>query len=281
MSRCHVCGKKETAQPVCLGCGKTYCSDHIDREKHPCFETPGRNTKRVYVGAWNHELKPAFFEEDGFDRQMNHIKQEKKKLEKPSLLNVFKSSPTLSIIIICTLIFILVHLIPTSISYMIYYPSIEYTIRMPWTLITHMFLHQSLDHLLFNMLGLFIFGSFLEKRIGPKLFTIVYILSGLGAVLGYSLFSHSFVLGASGAIYGIIATVAVLDPNMTIIVYIIPMKIKYAVILFALLDLFNGIALAGMSPIAHFAHLSGLLFGIVFGIIIRKNGWDRGRERRW
>lgn len=280
MSRCHVCGKNETSQPVCIHCGKTYCRDHISRDNHPCFGNPGMG-KKVYVGAWNDNLNPSYFEEDGFDEEMEEMMRKKEKLENPGVLNLFTSSPTLCIIVACILFFILINVFPKTLSYLVFIPNTTFIMYRPWTIITHMFLHGDFNHLLFNMLALYFFGTFLEKRIGKKLFVLVYFLSGLFAVFVYSLFSPNPVLGASGAIYGILATVAVLDPSLRVIVFIFPMKIVHAVILFAAIDLFSGIVLSGLSPVAHFAHLGGLFFGLIAGYFIKKKGLDRGRTRYW
>ncbi len=145
----------------------------------------------------------------------------------------------------------------------------------PWTLVTHMFLHANGIHLLFNMMFLFFFGPELERRIGGKRFLIVFFLSGIIAAIGYSLWSV-FVLqsaapavGASGALFGIFACLAVIAPDIQVYIYFIPMKITYALIFFALLDL---LFVGSGDTIARSAHLTGVIAGLVMGRHIKGSG---------
>lgn len=149
----------------------------------------------------------------------------------------------------------------------------EYIIARPWTLITHMFLHDQFGvfHILFNMITLYFFGTYLEKIIGKRSFIIMYLISGIVAALGFILFQDPNVsvglVGASGAIFGVLGAVAVLNPNLQVYVYFIPMKIKYMIVIFALISLL----LMGNdgSMIAHAAHLSGIVVGLGFGYYYR------------
>jgi len=141
-------------------------------------------------------------------------------------------------------------------------------------LVTHMFLHNGPFHLLFNMLFLFFFGPELERRIGGKRFLAVFFLSGIVAGIGYSFWSVYILksaapaVGASGALFGIFACLAVLAPHLQVYVYFIPMRITHALIFFALLDLFF-IGSAG-DAIARSAHLSGVVAGLVMGRLIKE-----------
>lgn len=164
----------------------------------------------------------------------------------------------------------------------------------PHQLITHMFMHGGIAHLLFNMLALWMFGSILENLWGSKRFLVFYIMSGLGAAflhLGVLyvemkevmeiflqlpasqqeelLYSRSFKLntptvGASGAVFGCLAAFGYLFPNSLIYVYFfIPIKAKWFVIIYAGLELWLGVQNSAGDNVAHWAHLGGALVGFL------------------
>lgn len=138
----------------------------------------------------------------------------------------------------------------------------------PWTLITSMFLHGGFTHLFFNGFALYMFGPFLEQMIGSKRFVLVYFVSGLVGGLAYvasyyaGLLPQSIpALGASGAIFGILGAVAVLRPNLPLLMMgFIPMKMNQAVVLWIFLALFDTINVNG--GVAGAAHLGGLVVGL-------------------
>ncbi|OIO25269.1 hypothetical protein AUJ14_04600 [Candidatus Micrarchaeota archaeon CG1_02_55_22] len=139
----------------------------------------------------------------------------------------------------------------------------------PWTLITSMFLHGSILHLLLNMWALFVFGSLLEPKIGAKKFLAVYFVAGLLANAAFLAFypANIFGLGASGAIFGIIGALTVLEPNIQLLVFFIPMPLWIAAILWALYDLV--LLQAPGSAIANAAHLGGLAAGLAAGYYLK------------
>jgi rhomboid family protein len=165
-----------------------------------------------------------------------------------------------------------------------------------WQLVTHMFLHSpgSFFHILFNMFGLYMFGSTLENLWGSKRFLIFYMLCGIGAgviqllanFVEMNIIMQQFAagklsegvfrmraeaiyggiaLGASGAVMGVFAAFAYLFPNTPLMVFPIPVpiKAKYLIIGLILLDLFGGINPQYGSGVAHFAHIGGALFGLI------------------
>lgn len=263
MSKCHECGKTETGQAVCLTCGKTYCTEHIDRYRHHCFLGPGVPADRTSFREASDKETAAFFEEDGFDARTREAIRRKEKMEKPDIFKTILSSPTLCIIILCVLLYIATRSSASLFYGMLYFP--DDVLTRPWTLITYMFHHADLMHLIFNMFTLFFFGTYLEKRIGTKMFLFVYFLSGIVSALGFSIFSSNPLLGASGAVLGILAATAAVDPNMKVLVYFIPMKIKYAVVLFMILDLV--LNFTANDSVAHMAHCSGIVIGYVLGYL--------------
>lgn len=153
----------------------------------------------------------------------------------------------------------------------------------PWQLITYGFLHDpnSITHLLFNMLALFMFGLPLEQGWGKQRFALYYVtcLAGAGFVqLVVSLGSPVVypTIGASGAVFGLLLAYGLRYPNNTIMLLIppIPIKAKYFVWIYGAIELYLGVS-GRMPGIAHFAHLGGLLFGL---ILLWFWGWRPGRR---
>lgn len=148
----------------------------------------------------------------------------------------------------------------------------------PYQVVTHMFLHGSLGHIFFNMFGLFMFGRVLESVLGSKKFFILYFLSGFGAAalqlfIYYLQSAPAIMIGASGAILGILAAFAVMFPNVELMIIFlpIPIKAKYLVPIYAVIELFFGVAQFRGDNIAHFAHLGGAIVGFILVMIWKKN----------
>ena len=148
----------------------------------------------------------------------------------------------------------------------------------PYQLITHMFMHANFMHLFFNMFGLVIFGKVLETVWGSKRMFILYFVSGLGAaglqlLVYYLLNVNGAMLGASGAIFGLLAAFAYLFPNVELMLIFlpIPIKAKYFVPIYAVMELFFGVANFSGDNIAHFAHLGGAIFGFFLAVYWKKN----------
>lgn len=155
-------------------------------------------------------------------------------------------------------VFVLQMLQPGLVQMLAYVPA--HTLERPWTLATYMFLHGGVGHLFFNMLGLFFFGPRLEYVLGGRKFLALYFISGLaGAVL--SLFTSSAaIIGASGAVYGVMMAFATLWPHEPIYVWgVFPVSARIMVVILTALSLFGGFG--GGDGIAHFAHLGGFLGG--------------------
>ena len=137
---------------------------------------------------------------------------------------------------------------------------------MPWQFISYMFLHGGFAHLFFNLFALWMFGQSIENLWGTKRFVIYYFITGIGAALIHILVTGANVpmVGASGAVYGILLAFAMMFPNRPIFLIFlpIPIKAKYFVIFFGALELFNGVA-SLQTGIAHFAHLGGMVVGYI------------------
>lgn len=162
----------------------------------------------------------------------------------------------------------------------------------PFQIITYMFLHASFSHLFFNMFALWMFGRIIEEILGQSKYLFFYFTCGIGAGLVQELawsydipnalqgiamkyetvlsaadteliMSRFITVGASGAIFGLLLAFAMLLPNQPIFFMFIPVpiKAKYFVIIYALIELWGGVAASSGDNVAHFAHLGGMIFG--------------------
>ena len=143
-----------------------------------------------------------------------------------------------------------------------------------WQILTYMFLHGSLLHIIFNLLALWMFAGELEQIWGSRAFLRYYLYCGVGAglfisAMNFFLFSKTMAnpvtIGASGAIYGILLAYGMTWPNREVYLYfLIPVKIKYLVIGFGLIEFFGTLGTATQGGgISHIGHLGGLLSGLV------------------
>lgn len=179
-----------------------------------------------------------------------------------------------------------------------HYNSVEFR---PYQIITHMFMHGGLFHLLFNMLGLWMFGSTVEKIWGAKRFLLFYLICGVVAALtqmasyAYDFWEYDHAIlgdelsglyqealrrnatvGASGAIMGILAGFGYLFPNTTLFIMPIPVpiKAKWAIMGLIAVDVFGGFSRVPNDNIAHFAHVGGALAGLLLVMY-----WNRSNRR--
>ena len=158
---------------------------------------------------------------------------------------------------------------------MLYPPGVLYR---PWTIVTYMFLHAGLGHILFNMIGLFFFGPRLEMKLGGRAFLWLYFLSGIGGAVFSFLFARAYpVVGASAAVYGVLLGFALYWPRERIYIWaILPVEAWLLITIFVAGSLYAGMS-GAPSRTAHFAHLGGLAFAFVF---LKARDWRRGAGRR-
>ncbi len=155
-----------------------------------------------------------------------------------------------------------------------------------WQFATYMFLHGGFFHLFFNMLALWMFGSEIEAHWGRRRFLTYYFVTGFGGGLTYCLTSwgsYGPLVGASGAIFGLLLAYGLLFPDRTILLYfILPIKAKWFVLVFGLLELLAA-QQRSLDNIGHFAHLGGLLFGYAWLKLSPRGGagwpWSRRPAR--
>lgn len=201
---------------------------------------------------------------------------------------------TKNIIIINVIVFLMQNVIPNfNLNFALHFfksPDFQ-----AYQLLTHMFMHGGVSHLFFNMFGIYMFGNALEQRMGSQRFFSYFLMTGFGAVIlhfismyfeSYSIVAQieqayreqaitstqyanaylntfSITLGASGALFGVLAGFAMFFPNQRLFLMFIPVpiKAKYFVIFYALYELYIGVQNSPGDNIAHFAHLGGALFG--------------------
>lgn len=162
--------------------------------------------------------------------------------------------------------------------------SLSPTLVLPWNfqlwrVVTYMFLHGGTLHLLFNMLGLFMFGCSIEREWGTRLFYRYYFLCGLGAALfafiPYGPFYSIPIIGASGAIYGILLAYGMLFPRSQIwIMMAFPVEARHLVLALGVIAFVS--SLTGGGGVAHIVHLGGLLTGFA---LLKFTGFARRRAR--
>jgi membrane associated rhomboid family serine protease len=138
-------------------------------------------------------------------------------------------------------------------------------LTQPWTLITYMFLHGGIGHIFFNMLTLYFAGPMVEQRLGAQRFITLYMISGVaGALLSMALAPGTPIIGASGAIFGVLIAFARFWPRMRFMIYgVIPIEARWMVLIYAAIDLVSGFG-GQRSGIANFAHLGGLAGGALY-----------------
>jgi membrane associated rhomboid family serine protease len=158
-----------------------------------------------------------------------------------------------------------------------------------WQLVTYIFLHGGFLHIIFNMLGLWMFGTELERLWGKKAFTKFFFLCGIGGALFKTLLnpmSTGSTIGASGAILGILVAYAFIFPERIIILYIFPLKVKWFVIGTAVITVLSSLRDGGSTD--YRVHLGGMLCALFY---MRGRGfftdfrshydrWQRNRLRR-
>jgi membrane associated rhomboid family serine protease len=147
--------------------------------------------------------------------------------------------------------------------------------------ITYMFLHSGILHIVFNMLALVSLGYIVEDYMGRNKFILFYLLTGIGSALLHLLLvdSQSPMVGASGAIYGIMVASALISPNEKVSIFPIPIgiKLKYLISVLFGIEILLGIFSTG-DGVGHFAHVGGGLTGILFYLINRK---VLPKKKRW
>ena len=228
-------------------------------------------------------------------------------ISKPSFLRNIPPV-TLNLLIINVLFFIANECFSSDLNHFLGLHFIKSSFFYPFQFISYMFMHGNLTHLFFNMFGLFMFGRILEHFWGGKKFLLFYFIAGIGAgliqeIVWYidlyeiisnplitqisinpempeefitreKLFSMFITVGASGSLFGILFAFGFMFPQEKIMLVFLPIPIpaRIFVVLYAIAELFLGVANFNWDNIAHFAHLGGALFGLIMIFWWRKKG---------
>ncbi len=199
----------------------------------------------------------------------------------------FQTPPVVkNLIIINLLVYMAMALIPEARLFLDRFGALQVGPRMlgydfhAYQFITYMFLHANFEHIFFNMFALWMFGRTLEYDLGSRRFLVYYMVCGIGAALiqagiATAMGQPMALVGASGAVMGLLLAFGVMYPNAVIMLLIppIPMKAKWFVIIYAVIELFLG--WRGVGNVAHFAHVGGMLWGYLLLLWWRRRGQIR------
>tara|TARA_B100000902_G_scaffold400026_1_gene474721 strand:+ start:500 stop:1096 length:597 start_codon:yes stop_codon:yes gene_type:complete len=179
-----------------------------------------------------------------------------------------------NLLIINILLFIAQQSFPNYLEYHLGLHSFNSNHFNLYQVITYGFLHGDISHLIFNMFPLYMFGRVLENTWGSKRFLNFYLLTAIGAGIVQLITSDfGLTIGASGAVFGLLAGFGMLFPNTKLFLLIppVPIKAKYFVIGYAILELIAGVRAVEGDNIAHFAHLGGAIVGYIIIKYWQKN----------
>ena len=279
--KCDACGKDVALPFRCRYCGGNFCSDHRLPENHSC----NGNLE---------EKQPAKMQETELRESGPAPVKIRFEYAQPPRMKIKKRHPLLRLYSIAILMLIVAAYIfqviaeavlgegyysPGNYGTLLYYltPSGSTVLTRPWTLLTSMFMHGGFLHMLVNSIVLLSFGPALELRIGRRQFLYVFLGSGILAAAAQLLVipPDVVILGASGAILGVMGALTALAPRTPVLLFfIIPMPLWVATAGFGVLSAL--LALTGYGgSIAHTAHLTGIIVGLAYGYRIRREEMKR------
>lgn len=280
MAKCSECGEYENLPYQCRRCGQSFCSEHRLPENHEC----------AGLNEWN---DPGGVFDSGFDDSVESGNsggvgaRVRSRIERETgtggIAGAFRGNMTYVFLGLMWITFaaefaVLFTAGGTAFSNIFVLSTGALQQGYVWTIITSIFSHSpgSFFHIAGNSIALYFFGPLVERYLGSKRFTAMFIVTGavaglgqigVGALLGDPV---TGVLGASGAIMAIMGFLSIVNPNLRVMLLIppIPLSIRTITILYAGLSLFGvvsaGSVIPGAGGIAHAAHLSGLLLGVLY-----------------
>lgn len=273
--KCDQCGVDEYMPYVCKFCKGRFCAAHRLPENHGCA---GLGAYRERVRA---EGRP-FASEPGTPLRPQVSRTARAGVSMDALWSKLDGRMTHVLLGIIIGVFILewIVLLTAPALFDDIFVIQDDFLQQPWTILVSVFAHSptSINHILFNGLVLLFFGQTTERLIGTRRFTYLFLGAGVLAgiaqiVLTQFLFpgAGGGALGASGAIQGIMGTLVVLAPRITVLVFfVIPAPLWALTIFYVMFDLL-GVITPG-SSVAHIAHLAGLAVGLAFGYYLRQRG---------
>lgn len=184
----------------------------------------------------------------------------------------------LRILIATVLMFFVQQTVPGATSLLYLVPT--QVLARPWTIVTYMFLHAGFGHIFWNMLGLYFFGPRVESRMGSQRFLTLYLVSGVvGALFSVLLAPRNPILGASGAVLGVLMAFARFWPRERLYIWgVLPIEARWLVIIYAAIDImgFNGFGRLGVANVAHLGGFAGALLYLLF--LERRQGARRFQQ---
>ena len=167
---------------------------------------------------------------------------------------------------------------PEVTNQLVFVPAL--VLSQPWTIVTYMFLHGGFGHIAFNMLMLYFFGPRVEMRLGPERFLVLYLVSGIaGALLSFAFSPYSSIVGASGALYGVMLAFARFWPRDQIYIWgILPIEARWLVVADVVFNLAGGFG-GGFGNTAHFAHLGGFVGAFLYLTLLERNAGAKKFKR--
>ncbi|MFC1985755.1 rhomboid family intramembrane serine protease [Chloroflexota bacterium] len=179
----------------------------------------------------------------------------------------FSLGPVGFLIVANIILFITTSIRPHFIDWLGFHPAI--LLDRPWTIVTNLFIHSGIGHILANMITLYFFGSYLVRLVGERNFFIVYFIGGIIGNIFYAsiLTPPALAVGASGAVFAVGGALTMLRPKLTVFVFPIPAPIPlWAAVI-------GGFLILSFFPyVAWQAHLGGLIFGLIAGYFFKRRG---------
>ena len=289
MAKCDQCGRQENMPYRCRYCGGTFCGDHRLPENHAC---PGlenwNDPKGVFDSGFDDSVRHPDGRTGGILESVPGVGSGATVGGRGGVLAYFRGNLAYTLLALMWVTFLLQlalqFVLPPRTWAAIFLLSTEHPLYV-WTWLTSMFAHGGFGHIVVNSIVLYFFGPIVERRVGSRAFLALFVVAGLVAGLaqtGTALYlgETSRVLGASGAIMGVMGVLTVLNPQLRVYLYfILPLPLWVITIGFAAYSVF--IALGGgigAGGTAHLAHLGGLVVGLAYGEWLRRQG-ERAPEQ--
>ncbi|MGC8817286.1 MAG: rhomboid family intramembrane serine protease [Candidatus Hadarchaeum sp.] len=277
MAVCDKCGKEVALPFRCSYCGGDYCAEHRLPENHGC---QGKEIVTLKEAPQPIEAEKAP------EPQPYQFRYDFYTLKPPEKRRRGFPRPAASLILLVLIVSVFIVQLAAQFllgsayyrpgdhgSFLYFLATSGATVfARPWTLVTSIFVHGGFLHLFFNCLVLLSFGPILETRIGSKRFLFLFFVSGILAALGQLFFTapEAMLLGASGAILGVLGTLTVLAPRLPVLLFfIIPLRLWMATLGLGILSVLLVVFEVGGS-IANVAHLVGLVVGVIYGYQLKR-----------
>jgi uncharacterized protein len=274
--RCDACGVEEYMPYVCKFCKGRYCAAHRLPENHGC---QGLDAYKDRVRAEGRVFAPQ--QESPMTPRVSTTARASASMQ--AFWSRVDGKMTWIILGVCLAVYLLEFVVLVSSgeqAFLDVFVIKRNFLVQPWTILTSIFAHDvgNFSHILFNMLGLVFFGATVERLLGTRRYTYLFLAAGIVAGLAQVVFevyvmgrSDVLALGASGALQGLMGALVVLAPTLTVLVFfVVPAPLWALVALFVVFDVVG--AVGPGDSIAHVAHLSGLAVGLGYGYWLRKKG---------